>query len=124
MHQNIFSSVLLLICVISNVSSYFLTQDSLTCSSQAEKLSHTTANSILSSKSIKLSSFGDCSDPKNSYCTSLEKINCITICALINYKTVSSSCNVTITGMYFFFMSFFLTICKIFYFFTFNKRRD
>jgi hypothetical protein len=123
MHQNIFSSVLLLICVISNVSSYFLTQDSLTCSSQAEKLSHTTANSILSSKSIKLSSFGDCSDPKNSYCTSLEKINCITICALIKYKTVSSSCNVTITGM-FFFMSFFLTTCKKFYFFTFNKRRD
>jgi hypothetical protein len=67
------------------------------CSGATEKLSHAQASELLAANNVKISSFGNCYRKDSSYCTSLEQVNCETVCGLLRYAE-RSSCNVTITG--------------------------
>ena len=76
---------------------------SIACQAQAPiecqtiKLTHDQAMTYLNQFGIGVSSTGGCSDANTKGCTSLDNINCVSICALIKYKQ-DSGCPVTVTA--------------------------
>ncbi|CAF1152827.1 unnamed protein product, partial [Brachionus calyciflorus] len=74
-----------------------LIENQLMCLNDSEKLSNQDALDIISRFQVKVSSYGNCFDQNRRECTSLEQINCKSICYLLKYK-LTSGCNVVISG--------------------------